>query len=293
MSPVYIPFKHPFLNGYSLTVPCGKCKWCLEKRQKEWAFRIYQEAKKSQSYFVLTLTYDNDSIPLYNGKPVLLKKDLQLFNKRVREDLRKNFGILARFFAVGEYGGKYDRPHYHVFYFFSDVLSYDDFVILCLRNWHYCDRYVLMRGCEIPGRGMMYYTAQYSLKNFGINDYWKDLPKQHQPFMICSNRPAIGYCYLTPQMVDYHRRGNILYGTLEDGVKVPLPRYYKNKIWSEKERKRMFSRLLLEHGDIPNTELDKFIDAYGDISEAHKQFVNSYNDDYKSALRLFKDKRKL
>ena len=37
-------YKRDFKNF--MTVPCGKCPACLNKRSNEWAFRILQESKK-------------------------------------------------------------------------------------------------------------------------------------------------------------------------------------------------------------------------------------------------------
>lgn len=48
----------------TLVVPCGKCMACVEKRQKDFAFRIRAEAEKRGSMVFLTLTYANEHLPL-------------------------------------------------------------------------------------------------------------------------------------------------------------------------------------------------------------------------------------
>lgn len=53
----------------------------------------------------VTLTYDNDSLP---GDSGLHKEDFQRFMKR----LRKYSGYDLKYFACGEYGGRFKRPHY-------------------------------------------------------------------------------------------------------------------------------------------------------------------------------------
>jgi len=54
----------------------------------------------------ITLTYDNENLP---ENATLVPKDLKDFQKR----LRYHANIDLRFFSVGEYGEKTQRPHYH------------------------------------------------------------------------------------------------------------------------------------------------------------------------------------
>lgn len=64
----------------------------------------------------LSLTYSDEFLPAGN---TLVKRDLQLFMKR----LRKERGDGVRFIACGEYGDTTLRPHYHIILFnvgFSD-----------------------------------------------------------------------------------------------------------------------------------------------------------------------------
>lgn len=61
----------------------------------------------------LTLTYDDDHLPEHGH---LNKRDLQLFLKR----LRKNTGERLRYFACGEYGENFGRPHFHLALFGQD-----------------------------------------------------------------------------------------------------------------------------------------------------------------------------
>lgn len=53
----------PYFND-SLVVPCGKCINCLKNRQSSMAVRIKREAEKKGSLVFLTLTYDDDHLPL-------------------------------------------------------------------------------------------------------------------------------------------------------------------------------------------------------------------------------------
>jgi len=88
---------------------CGRCAACLSKRRRTWAHRIMLETKvhDGKSSFV-TLTYQ--TAPRSHGDLETLEPHhLRDFWKR----LRKNTGATLRYFAVGEYGERSGRPHYH------------------------------------------------------------------------------------------------------------------------------------------------------------------------------------
>ncbi|QCQ84634.1 replication initiator protein [Blackfly microvirus SF02] len=93
-------------NGIGIRIPCGQCVGCRLERARQWTMRIMHEKRLHSVSSFLTLTYDNDHLPLGG---TLVKRDLQLFFKR----LRKVTGDGLRFFACGEYGDFNLRPHYH------------------------------------------------------------------------------------------------------------------------------------------------------------------------------------
>lgn len=73
------------------------------------------EASLHDSNSFITLTYDEEHIPLDHG---LSKRDLTLFFKRLRKMLEPK---KIRYFACGEYGdGETKRPHYHAIIFGYD-----------------------------------------------------------------------------------------------------------------------------------------------------------------------------
>jgi len=102
------PVFNPPRDGRAYTpiqVPCSTCILCREEQARQWAIRITHEAQSWDESSFLTLTYHDSHLP-ENGS--LNYADLQKFWKR----LRKAIGPL-RYYAVGEYGDKSYRPHYH------------------------------------------------------------------------------------------------------------------------------------------------------------------------------------
>ena len=100
-------------------IPCGKCISCRLKKSRDWSVRLMCEKRVTprKSYF-LTLTYDDEHLESCS----LIPEHLTKFMK----DLRRHFeyhheenGI--RFFACGEYGEKYHRPHFHVILFNCNI----------------------------------------------------------------------------------------------------------------------------------------------------------------------------
>lgn len=95
--------KKPF-NSFG----CGQCLPCRIKKRREWSHRILLEAMCHENSSFLTLTYAKQP----QGE-TLVPRDLQLWFKRFRLLLSEHARPNIRYFAVGEYGDKSGRPHYH------------------------------------------------------------------------------------------------------------------------------------------------------------------------------------
>lgn len=95
-----------------LLVPCGKCINCRKARAHEWAQRMGHEADQHEGNLFCTLTYSDEQLPPPGG--CLVKKDLQDFLKRLRKRIAPR---RIKYYAAGEYGGIYHRPHYHLILF--------------------------------------------------------------------------------------------------------------------------------------------------------------------------------
>lgn len=99
-----------------VTVPCGRCIGCRRDYSRQWAVRCVHEAKMFTSNCFITLTFNEDSLPLDGS---IRKEHLQKFFKRLRKRLSSK-GIQIRHFACGEYGERNQRPHYHALIFGYD-----------------------------------------------------------------------------------------------------------------------------------------------------------------------------
>lgn len=95
--------------------PCGHCLPCKINKARTWQHRIMLESRSHSKNAFVTLTYEDKFLTINNkGDPILQKKELQKFLKRLRKMYPPNS---IRYFAVGEYGDKTQRPHYHIMLF--------------------------------------------------------------------------------------------------------------------------------------------------------------------------------
>lgn len=98
----------PYIVGIGHAFGCGRCYFCRIKRAKEWTHRIILETMLHEENSFVTLTYNDEHLP---EGGTLDKRQLQLFFKRLRKAIAPK---KIRYFAVGEYGGRFGRPHYHI-----------------------------------------------------------------------------------------------------------------------------------------------------------------------------------
>ena len=118
----------------SFFIPCGKCLGCRLDYGRKWADRMILELDHSKKACFITLTYNDENLPDYvineeTGEACspLVKDHVSQFmkNLRSREPYVSREEKL-RFFASGEYGPLWHRPHYHLILFGTDLEELND-----------------------------------------------------------------------------------------------------------------------------------------------------------------------
>ena len=226
---------HPVLRRIKGTremvqTPCGLCANCRKNFAHMWGTRIYHESRMYDVSTFLTITYDNEHLPIGSyGIPTLVKKDVQDFMKRFRNWL---YPQQVRFFCGAEYGGKTYRPHYHFALFgvdphdrrvFDSFEEQDDGWMCRCRAWNKGFSHV-----GIVDVGSANYIGGYCLKKvMGKNarQYYQD-KGIIAPFSLMSRRPGIGFDYMEKYAGEFLRHGSCLVNSVPTG----LPRYYKEKL---------------------------------------------------------------
>ncbi len=241
-------------------VPCGKCEACLVNRRSQWTFRLKQEMRDCQSAYFITLTYDEENIPLKkkNGLvlPYVCKRDVQNFLKRLRKSI---YPFKIRYYVVSEYGPKYFRPHYHMILFdFPNELKnkLHDYLENAWNNG-------FIR-VDPVNDARIHYVTGYCLDGSALPP---DLDKN---FMLCSRRPAIGYRFLElDSVVNYCESGcTDMYAFAQDSETffVKIPRYYKDRMFSDDLRNRI---------SLKNSEFHS--ERYSKLTERQTRWLRRHN----------------
>lgn len=206
-----------FQNGLPITVNCGKCIPCLGLKRADWVYRLHEEHRHSDGALFITLTYHPKYLP-----DELKKRHLQLFIKRVR---KLEVGRRIRYFAVGEYGSKRKRPHYHLLLFNCDLSGQT--IIKAWRHAKSKEPLGIVHFGKVSEASIAYCT-KYIVQPELV------YPDKSKPFALMSRAYGIGGKYLSDDMVAWHRNGQKNYCT-RYGIKQRLPRFYKEKIWHRKK----------------------------------------------------------
>jgi hypothetical protein len=250
ISPISIRGKDRYDVAKKTLVPCGYCHKCRQKYRRDWIFRLQEEAKDHVFKNMLTLTYDDQNIPikpvqvvdpetglLYGqNAPSLQKKDLQLFIKRLRQYqarwIKRKYGIPVkeqrekiRYFACGEYGTKTFRPHYHILIFgllpeVKDRLS---------EVWN---KGFVHTGSVYTDAAIGYCT-KYLLK--GKREKKQYLTGHPEPeFITMSRKPGIGNRFLNKAgkfnvKIGEHAKSSLLVRNNSDKWQL-MPRYFKERL---------------------------------------------------------------
>lgn len=163
-------------SGLWQTVGCGRCIPCRIRRREQWATRILLESTEHPNNYFVTLTYDPKYLPKYGS---LVKKHCQDWMKRLRHYLPTP----VRYFAVGEYGSKTERPHYHAVLFTQENAE-------SLRDALASSWKVGFVTCSELTPARARYAARYTVKKM-TTPFSCGLDRAPE-FAIMSRRPGLG-----------------------------------------------------------------------------------------------------
>ena len=214
---------------YYVEVGCGTCHSCQKRKLNGYKMRLMYECAKYPNSLFLTLSFTDDALKEYQS-------DYNVAVKQFLDAFRKRFGKGVKHFFVCEFGSLKGRPHYHGI-LFNVPRSCTEEDIESIWN----------RGNGIYRKTRGKFIGQYKKPRGIINASWlrdgnksasyicKYLTKDYQnlekqPRILISN--GVGLDYLTKSQIAFHRDNLIPYMSY-NGFKYPLPKFYKDKIFTQ------------------------------------------------------------
>lgn len=246
------PYCKKYVSEY-IDIPCGRCMGCRLDYSKMWADRMMLELQYHDNAYFLTLTYNDDNLPegeyiddegVINKSHSLIKRDLQLFIKRLRKSQKNKL----MYYACGEYGDKSARPHYHAIIYSLDIPDLMFYKKGKKGYNYYTSEYlnsVWQLGYVIVGQ-VSYDTCAYTARYITKKQYGKGKEKYERlgiepEFATMSLRPAIGLAYYQDNMERIASLDSVSIPTAEGGRQIRPSKYYYSKL--EQYDKEMYLKL--------------------------------------------------
>lgn len=223
-------YRPPLLTDQRLkyvSVGCGNCIECRKQKARAWQVRLNEELKVNKYAYFVTLTFDNNELEEL-CKETKLKECNAVAGKAVRrflERYRKKYKKSIRHWLITELGHENtERIHLHGLIFRNEPFPLEELQEL----WKY--------GFADNGKYVNERTINYIVK------YVTKIDNDHKNFkaqVFCS--AGLGKIYLQKNKVNKFngQYTNETY-TCPNGSKINLPIYYRNKVYTEKEREQLW-----------------------------------------------------
>ncbi len=255
---------------YNIGASCGNCMECRKMKGREWRIRMGEEIRDRKDGKMVTLTFSDEWLNELRLKvnenrvaklsgweldnEVCVYAVRQFGNRYIFERKRqgKDHKSLRRW-LVTELGGENDRIHMHGIVF-TDMSDSDIAGV-----WKY--GYI-----GIPKNGFVSdATINYISKYFTKVDFEH---KGYKPRMMTSPGMGLGYVKRNKRTHAFRGENTVQTYRTRQGTKLPLPMYYRQKLWSDEEREELWYHKILE---------DKQYVAGYELSESQENFETEYS----------------
>lgn len=228
----------PIIDDRTLHVPikCGKCMECMNSKRGEWAVRLMEDIKVNTNGKFVTFTFSNDEYKKLSEEIKLEgyerdNKIATLGMRRFLERWRKEFKKSVRHFMVTELGHNgTENIHLH------GIIWTNEMPDTIRRIWKYgyiYPRYNTWEGNFVSEKSINYIT-KYITKIDEIHKTYKS---------IILTSAGIGNNYINTYNASRNKynddKTKEIYISRE-GYKRNLPIYWRNKIYSEEEREKLW-----------------------------------------------------
>lgn len=264
----------PLYDQRVLGVPtgCGKCMECRKQKSREWQVRLTEDIKYNTNGKMVTFTFSNESIKKiindleedrkkHNNKILsyyadnmdeYMDKQLFIYDKREGYELDNaiaNKGIRMFLERMRKITKKYERHWFitelghngteniHIHGIIWTNETYDTIRNKWQYGWIYPRSKEQEKKCYVNARTVNYMTKYITKQDKKHPNYI--------PIILSSNGMGIQYINtLNATKNQFNGKDTNQMYRLDNGTKIPLPKYWKNKIYTEEEKEKLWINML-------------------------------------------------
>lgn len=213
----------------AVPIGCGNCIECKKQKAREWQVRLAEEIRTDKSGKFVTLTFSDEALEEL-GKEITTtgyekQNDIAtLAMRRFLERWRKKHKKSVKHWAITELGGtRTERIHLHGIIFTEKTEDIKEI-------WKYGYTYV----GEYVNDTTITYVSKYMHKT--------DIKhKEYNAKILTSAGIGRGYTDRKDKEKNkYVSRETVETYKTRTGVELALPKYYRNKIYTEEEREKLW-----------------------------------------------------
>lgn len=216
-------------------VGCGKCMECKKKKGREWQVRLLEDIRHNKNGIFVTLTFSNESIKELGKLTGNLEgyerenEIAKIATRRFLERWRKKYKKSVRHWLVTELGHNgTENIHMH------GIIWTDIDRTEIEKIWGYGYTWVADKKRGWVNEQTVNYITKYINKT--------DIKhKEYNPRVLTSAGIGAGYMNRIDSKINkYKENGTREEYTNRQGYKMALPIYWRNKIYTEEEREKLW-----------------------------------------------------
>lgn len=249
-----------------IAIGCGWCKECRKELANNWKARLFEEIKTNKNAVFVTLTFSSENLEKLKWE-ILLKRykgidgneiDVNMLAgyavRKWSERWRKKTKKAPRHWLITELGHQNtERIHLHGLIWGSKETIQKTWQY----GWIYCGEWVDERTIN--------YIMKYVTKTDTVHNGYKQ--------KIFTSK-GMGKEYVQNMWKhEYIGENTKTWYTYKNGAKGKLPKYYKQKIWNDEEREKIWrDNLDKEQDTIDGVKFDL---SEQDDEQVRKQYINT------------------
>ena len=220
-------------------IACTRCIECMKAKQREWRARLLEDIKHNKNGKFVTLTFSNEKYAEYYNKFKNEYQGYYLDNKiaakamrHFLERWRKKYKKSVRHWFITELGhGKTEHLHYHGIIWTDHI---DDLSNVWQNGYVWDGKLINEQKVNYVNERTVNYITKYMTKLDEKHKFYKG---------VVLSSAGIGRDYTKThnfRLNRYVEKKTIETYQTAQGTKINLPIYWRNKIYTEDEREKLW-----------------------------------------------------